>query len=59
MTCERDLSVMEEVLELTCQNGFNGLDQAVSILVNEAMKIERSACLRAISALVTSVTSIY
>lgn len=47
MTRQKDVSAMAEVLELICQNGLSGLNQAVSILVNEAMKIERSKALQA------------
>jgi len=47
MTRRKDVNAMEEVLELICQDGLNGLNQAVSILVNEAMKIERSKALQA------------
>ena len=41
MTRQRNINVMEEVRELICENGLEGLDQAISILINEAMKIER------------------
>ena len=47
MTRHNDGNVMEEVLELICENGLDGLDRAISIIVNEAMKLERSAALKA------------
>jgi len=36
-----------EVMELIMENGFNGMDRAFSILLNEAMKVERSRALQA------------
>ncbi len=35
------------VLEIINSNGLEGLGEAVSILINEAMKIERSSVLKA------------
>ena len=37
----------QEVLELLCDQGFGGLAEAMTILINEAMKLERSAVLGA------------
>ncbi|MGB3976346.1 MAG: transposase, partial [bacterium] len=47
MTRQNNGTVMEEVMELICEHGLGGLDQAISILVNEAMIIERSRVLQA------------
>lgn len=47
MTRQGNDNVMEEVMELICENGLDGLNRAISILVNEAMKIERSSALGA------------
>jgi len=47
MTRKNNGNVMEEVLELICENGLECLDQAISILINEAMKIERSKVIQA------------
>ena len=38
---------MDEVMEILIEQGFDGMDQAVAILINEAMKIERSHILQA------------
>jgi putative transposase len=37
----------QEALELLCEQGFGGLAEAMTILINEAMKLERSAVLGA------------
>jgi transposase-like protein len=37
-----------QVLELLIENGFEGMAQAMTLLLNEAMKLERSAFLRAL-----------
>ena len=47
MTHENDNSALSTALEQIIENGFEGLDTAVSILINEAMKIERSRVLEA------------
>ena len=47
MTHGTDYNTIDQVLELINQNGFEGLDQAISILINEAMKIERSKAINA------------
>lgn len=38
---------MNHAMEILIEHGFGGMDQAMEILVNEAMKIERSKVLRA------------
>ena len=40
-------TAIETVFEIINENGLDGLAEAVSILINEAMKIERSAALNA------------
>ena len=40
-------TAIETVFEIINEYGFDGLAEAVSILINEAMKIERSAALNA------------
>ena len=47
MTHEKDNSALSTALEQIIENGFDGLDTAVSILINEAMRIERSRVLEA------------
>ena len=47
MTHAKDDSAISMVLEQIIENGFDGLDTAVSILINEAMRIERSRVLEA------------
>jgi len=47
MTHATDDSAVSAALEQIIENGFNGLDTAVSILINEAMRIERSRVLEA------------
>ncbi len=38
---------IHQVMEIRIEQGFGGMDQAMTILINEAMKIERSHALRA------------
>ena len=38
---------IEQIMEIIIEQGFGGMDQAMTILINEAMKIERSQVLRA------------
>ena len=47
MTREIESNVMNEVLELIAQQGLDGMADAYRILLNEAMKAERSAVLGA------------
>ncbi len=47
MTHEKNDSALFKAMEQIIENGFEGLDTAISILINEAMKIERSRALGA------------
>lgn len=47
MTHQEDGTVFETVMELLTQAGFNGFTEAFRILMNEAMKVERSTALGA------------
>lgn len=47
MTQQGENTVIETVLEIINSNGLEGLGDAVSILINEAMKAERSSVLNA------------
>jgi transposase-like protein len=47
MTRENESTVMSEVLELIAEQGLEGMAQAYRLLLNEAMKVERSAVLGA------------
>ena len=47
MTQRQDNTAIMTVLEIINSNGLEGLGEAVSILINEAMKIERSSVLKA------------
>ena len=47
MTLAKDDSAIWTALEQIIENSFEGLDTAVSILINEAMRIERSRVLEA------------
>lgn len=38
---------MDQIMEIIIEQGFGGMDQAMTILINEAMKIERSQVLQA------------
>jgi len=42
-----DSTALETVLQVLTQEGFEGLAEAIRILINEAMKVERSAVLQA------------
>ena len=42
MTCHIENNQFDLAMELLIENGFNGIADAVSILMNTAMKIERS-----------------
>lgn len=42
MTCQKNDNVLSEITEVLFKDGMSGLDKAVSILINEAMRIERS-----------------
>ncbi len=41
MNHTRDDSALSTAMEQIIENGFDGLNVAVSILINEAMRIER------------------
>lgn len=47
MTQYREDTTISAVLEIINTNGMDGLNEAVSILINEAMKVERAAALNA------------
>ncbi len=47
MTHAKDDSAISMAFEQIIENGLEGLDKAVSILINEAMRIERSRVLEA------------
>ena len=47
MTHQEDRTVFETVMELLTQAGFNGFTEGFRILMNEAMKVERSTALGA------------
>ena len=47
MTHQKNNTGIELALEEIISNGFEGLESAVSLLVNEAMKVERSRALKA------------
>lgn len=47
MTHEPDSNALNEIVQLVLEQGMDGLGAAVSILLNEAMKIERSRALGA------------
>lgn len=42
MTCPENNSVLSEITEVIFKDGMNGLDKAISIVINEAMRIDRS-----------------
>jgi transposase-like protein len=41
MTHQLQSNELDQVLQLLCDNGFDGMAQAIEILLNEAMKLER------------------
>jgi putative transposase len=47
MTHQEDSTVLTSVVELLVEHGFEGMAQGMQILLNEAMKLERSAVLGA------------
>jgi putative transposase len=47
MTHPSQSSVLEEVVQVLSENGFDGLAQAVEVLLNQAMQAERSQVLNA------------
>ena len=47
MTCLENNNVLSEITEIIFNEGMSGLDVAISMLINEAMQIDRSKYLRA------------
>lgn len=47
MTQQSNITGIETILEIINEHGMDGLQEAVSILINEAMKVERSSALGA------------
>jgi putative transposase len=47
MTHQEQTTALDEITELLAEHGFDGLAQAVTVLLNEVMKIERSHALGA------------
>ncbi len=47
MTCNIENNQFDSAMELLIANGFNGIADAVSILMSNAMQIERSRYLKA------------
>jgi transposase-like protein len=47
MTHRMQTTALDQITELLAENGFDGLAQAVTVLLNEVMKIERAAALGA------------
>ena len=47
MTCQTENTQFELAMELLIENGFDGMARAISILLNAAMRIERSRYLHA------------
>ena len=47
MTRPENDNVFGEVIEVILQNGLEGLADALSLMINEAMKVERSRALQA------------
>src|SRR5579871_4868109 len=47
MTHQTQVTALDQITELLAEHGFNGLAQAVTVLLNEVMKLERSHALGA------------
>ena len=47
MTHQDQPIALDRITELLAENGFDGLASAVTVLLNEVMKIERAHALRA------------
>jgi len=47
MTHQADCSVIETVVQLLCENGLSHMADAMRLMLNEAMRIERSQALEA------------
>ena len=42
MTHQEQTTALDQITELLAQNGFDGLASAVTVLLNEVMKLERT-----------------
>jgi transposase-like protein len=47
MTHQTQTTALDQIMELLAEHGFDGLAQAVTVLLNEVMKLERAAALGA------------
>ena len=47
MTCRENNNALSEITEILFKEGMNGLDTAISILINEAMQFDRNRHLKA------------
>ena len=47
MTHQGQPTALDEMMELLTEHGFDGMAQAIGVLLNEAMKLERSHALGA------------
>jgi len=47
MTCQTNNNVLSQIMEVILNEGMEGLNKAISILINEAMQVERSRHLNA------------
>jgi putative transposase len=47
MTHQVQTTALDEIMELLAEHGFDGMAQAVTLLLNEVMKLERSQALGA------------
>jgi putative transposase len=47
MTYPMQTTALDEIMELLAEHGFDGMAQAVRVLLNEVMKLERAQALRA------------
>lgn len=47
MTYQVEDTALERVFELLAEEGFDGMSQALEVLLNEMMKVERSRHLQA------------
>ena len=43
MTHQMQTTALDEIMELLAEHGFDGMAQAVTVLLNEVMKLERTA----------------
>jgi len=48
MGTESEVNTLDTVMELINEHGFEGMSQAISVLINEAMKVERARVLNAL-----------